>query len=79
LLQDRIWFLKALKDVCLRNLKYHRDVAGEELPEGVQPLLPVEDLSWVHDEAAVKAYYDRVCREEFERLTKTQVLFGTFK
>jgi hypothetical protein len=36
-------------------------------------LQPVEDLSWVHNEQAVKAYYDRVCREELERLTSTEV------
>jgi|688.fasta_scaffold571670_2 hypothetical protein len=40
------------------------------LREGLQP---VEDLSWVHNEQAVKAYYDRVCREELERLTSTEV------
>jgi hypothetical protein len=43
------------------------------LREGLQPLQPVEDLSWVHNEQAVKAYYDRVCREELERLTSTEV------
>jgi hypothetical protein len=43
------------------------------LREGVQQLQPVKDLSWVHNEQAVKAYYDRVCREELERLTSTEV------
>jgi hypothetical protein len=46
---------------------------SELLREGLQPLQPVEDLSWVHNEQAVKAYYDRVCREELERLTSNEV------
>jgi hypothetical protein len=45
-----------------------------ELPEGVAPMVPVEDYSWVQDEAAVKAYYERTYQQELDRLLSDQVL-----